>query len=249
MKKFIAYFDILGYGKRINNKNIDEEYAIQRDLKIDIREIIEKNAKNRADFHTIHFSDTHIFYTNDNSEYAFEIIIKSSLIFMLLAAVRKHPYLPLRGVVNYGDFIADHDNSIFVGKGLREAYALEKNQEWMGCFLSDSCYKRVKDFGIFKKFLEEIVLVDYPVPLKTGDKNKYAINIESFPRIWGEACKGMPIAAPEFIKNIFVNKGKENGSVLDLDESAKRKMGNTIEFFEHIQNKLNNRATKNEKAK
>jgi len=28
-KKFIAYFDILGYGERIKGKSLDEEYEIQ----------------------------------------------------------------------------------------------------------------------------------------------------------------------------------------------------------------------------
>ncbi len=31
MKKFIAYFDILGYGDRIKDKSIDEEYEIQKE--------------------------------------------------------------------------------------------------------------------------------------------------------------------------------------------------------------------------
>ena len=71
MKKFIAYFDILGYGERIKDKNIDEEHVIQKDLRDDIREIIEKNANERIKFNTIPFSDTHIFYTDDVSEDAF----------------------------------------------------------------------------------------------------------------------------------------------------------------------------------
>ena len=35
---------------RIKQKNIDEEYCIQKRLREEIREIIEKNAKNKADF-------------------------------------------------------------------------------------------------------------------------------------------------------------------------------------------------------
>ena len=234
MGKFIAYFDIRGYGERIRGKSIDEEYIIQKSLKDDIRKIIEKNAKERTEFYTISFSDAHIFYANDVSEDAFEIIIKSSLIFMLLAAVRKPPYLPMRGVVHYGDFMADHDNSIFIGKGLREAYLFEKNQEWMGCFLSDSCYEQVKNFKIFDEFLKNNVLVNYPVPLKDEKKDKYVINIESFPRVWGEECKDMPVTKPEFIENIFVNRGIEKNDLLNLDESTKNKMKNTKEFFARI---------------
>jgi len=263
MKKFIAYFDILGYGERIKDKNIDEEHVIQKDLRDDIREIIEKNANERIKFNTIPFSDTHIFYTDDVSEDAFEIIIKSSLIFMLLAAVRKHPYLPLRGVIHYGDFMADYANSIFIGKGLRESYIFEKDQEWAGCFVSDLCYEQVKNFKIFKEFQEKLVLVKYYVPFKksmqkgrsyiseffrrivlnTGSRRQeipqeaqYVINMEAFSRVWGEECKDMPITNPEFIENIFVNKGKESRNLLSLNESAKKKMKNTKDFFTYIRN-------------
>ncbi len=257
MKKFIAYFDILGYGDRIKDKSIDEEYEIQKEIIEDIIKIIENNATTRTEFHTIHFSDTHIFYTDDVSEDAFEIIIKSSLIFMLLAAVRKHPYLPLRGVVNYGDFMADYDKSIFIGEGLRGAYTLEKNQEWMGCFLSDSCYEQVKNFEIFKEFVKRLVLVKYFVPFKKGThiwmswvkkvilrqsqglkerKNKYVINMESFPRVWGDKCKNMPLTDPKFIENIFINRGKDDRDLLKLNESAEKKLRNTQEFFKYIKN-------------
>lgn len=235
MKKFIAYFDILGYGERMRNKNIDDEYAIQKALREEIKEIIEKNAKARADFHTISFSDTYIFYTDDISEDAFEMIIKSSLIFMLLAAVRRRPYLPVRGAIHYGDFMADQNNSIFIGEGLRKAYEFEKNQDWMGCLISDSCYEQVKDFEAFKFFVEKQVIVNYSVPFKKDKReNKYVINIESFPRIWGNECKDMLLTKPEFIENIFVNKGDGNDGLLSLNDYATKKMKNTKEFFTHI---------------
>ncbi len=153
--------------------------------------IIVNNANTRTIFHAIQFSDTHVFYTEDASEDAFEIIIKSSLVFMLMAAIRKHPYLPLRGAINYGDFRVDQENSIFVGKALRDAYVFEKSQEWMGCFLSDLCYEQVKNYEIFKEFLKKLVLVKYPVPFKnaTNEEGKYVINMEAFPRVYGEESK------------------------------------------------------------
>jgi len=240
MKKFIAYFDILGYGERIKQKNIDEEYVIQKRLLEEIREIIEKNAKKRADFHTVSFSDTHIFYTNDISEDAFEMIIKSSLIFMLLAAVRGRPYLPVRGAIHYGDFMADYGNSIFIGEGLRKAYEFEKNQDWMGCLISDLCYEQVKDFEIFKFFVKEQVLFSYSVPFKEDKReNRYVVNIESFPRIWGDKCKHMLVTKPEFIENVFMNKGEGDDGLLSLNGGARRKMENTKEFFTYARKKNN----------
>ena len=171
MKKFIAYFDILGYGERIKQKNIDEEYVIQKRLLEEIREIIEKNAKKRADFHTVSFSDTHIFYTND---------------------------------------------------------------------ISDLCYEQVKDFEIFKFFVKEQVLFSYSVPFKEDKReNRYVVNIESFPRIWGDKCKHMPVTKPEFIENVFMNKGEGDDGLLSINGDARRKMENTKEFFTYARKKNN----------
>ena len=140
--------------------------------------------------------------------------------------------MPVRGAIHYGDFVADHGNTI--GEGLRKAYEFEKNQNWMGCLISDSCCKQVKDFEAFKFFVEKRVIVNYSVPFKDKRENKYVINIESFPRVWGDKCKHMPVTKPEFIENIFMNRGEGDDGLLSLNEDARKKMENTKEFFKYI---------------
>ena len=234
MKKFIAYFDILGYRERIKSKSLDEEYKIQEKFIKDTKEIIVDKPSGGAHFQEIHFSDTHIFYTNESSEDAFEMIIKSSLVFMSIAAVRTPPYFPLRGAVEYGDFLADDGNKIFIGDGLRKAYDLSEKQNWMGCCLSDSCYEQVKNFRIFEEFLKQQVLIEYLVPFKGEAKDKYVINMEAFLRVFGKESKDMPLCDPEFIKNIFINKGENDSGIIELDESAREKLKNTQKFFKYV---------------
>lgn len=233
MKKFIAYFDILGYGDRIKDKSIDEEYEIQKKFIEDRINLID-NVTEIAECHALHFSDTHIFYTKDNSGESFDKIVRSSLLFMLIAAVRTTPYLPLRGAISYGDFLIDPEKQIIIGQGLRESYALAENQKWMGCCLSDSCSEQVKDYEIFKILLEKRILVNYCVPFKNQKEYKYVINMESFIRLWGDKCKNMPLTNPKFIENIFVNRGMDDSNLLKLNEGAEEKFKNTQEFFEYI---------------
>lgn len=243
MKKFIAYFDILGYGDRINDKSIDEEYKIQKEF-IDDRINLIDSVSEIAKCSAIHFSDTHIFYSEDNSENSFDKIVRSSLLFMLIAAVRSTTYLPLRGAISCGDFLVDREKWIIIGQGLREAYALAERQEWMGCSLSDSCYEQAKNFRIFNIFLEKLILINYSVPFKERREYKYVINMESFIRLWGEKCKNMPLTDPEFIKNIFINKGMKDSKLLVLNKGAQKKLENTQEFFEYIKKILDDRGSK-----
>ncbi|MHC4122918.1 MAG: hypothetical protein ACYSSI_05030 [Planctomycetota bacterium] len=233
-KKFIAYFDILGYESRIKGKSLEQEFKIQERLIKDREELID-TTRELVKCQTIHFSDTHILYTNDCSNSSFSKIIRSSLLFMLLAAVRNVPYLPMRGAISYGDFLVDAEKKIIIGGGLRDACGLEKAQEWMGCCLSDLCYEQVKDYISFKWFLEKRVLVKYRVPFKSKEKYKYAVNMESFPRIWGKRTKEMPITDSRFIENIFRNKGMSNKDLLKLDKKVRIKLKNTQKFFRYIE--------------
>ncbi len=233
MKKYVAYFDILGYGNRIKNKSLSEEYDIQKkfiDDRIKFIDAVKENMTCQA----IHFSDTHILFTNDDSEDSFDKIVRSSLLFMIIASIRSPIYLPLRGAICCGEFLVDQKHQIVIGQGLRDAYALAAKQEWMGCSLSDSCYRNVKSFNVFNEFKGINLIVEYPVPMKEGSENKYVINMESFIRVFGVETKEMPICNPDFIENIFTNKTSKKENLLTLDEKAKIKLKNTQEYYAYI---------------
>lgn len=232
-KKFIAYFDILGYENRIRDKSIIEEFEVQLRFINEQQSFID-NSRNIIKSHTLHFSDTHIIYTEDASSCSFSKIITDSLRFMCVAAIRFIPYLPVRGAISYGDFCVDTEKNIIIGKALREAYDLEKNQQWMGCCLSDSCYEQVKDDNVFNHFVEKGVLVEYLVPFKNKREKKYAVNMESFPRFPSASAREMPMHKPEFIKNIFINRGMNNKDLINLTCDAKKKLRNTQKFFNYV---------------
>lgn len=228
-KFFVAYFDILGYGARVKNKSLQEEFDVQSKLISDCKFI--NNSKEITKCNIINFSDTFVIYSDD-----FSRIVRGSLLFMLLSAIREVPYLPVRGAISYGDFLFDKETNIIIGEALREAYSLERNQEWMGCSLASSCFNSggyKQSFDIFKS---KGILVEYNVPLKNDKiEKRYVINMESFGRVWGKETKNMPITRPEFIRNLFINLGEDNKDVLGLDDSATLKLNNTKSFFSYIE--------------
>lgn len=237
-KCYLAYFDILGYGSKIMGKDLSEECQIYKgfieDAKICCNNFIAGKGDKKVFY--LYFSDTHFFYTEDDSEIAFASIIGCSLCFMLLASVRRVPYLPVRGAITYGDFKADLENNIFIGSALRKAYFLEKNQEWSGCALSLDCVEKVEDFPYFKRFVEERLLVEYKIPMKKTKKyNSYVINMEAFPRLHGEESRDIPITNSDFWRNIFENKGENNKDTIKLDGEAEKKLEHIQEFFQYIE--------------
>ncbi len=237
-KCFLAYFDILGYGNRIGKKRVTGEYNIHKKFvdraKFSYEKINNEISSEKISY--IHFSDTHVFYTADNSEYSFGSIVLSSLRFMILSAISPIPYLPVRGSICYGNFIADKENNIYVGKALREAYDLERKQDWLGCCLSHKCIEKAKNFGVFAQFKEKGLLVEYQVPLKKRRNYlSYTINMESFVRVFGKESKEMPITNPKFWENIFINKGLNNSDRIKLKKEDKLKLENTKKFYNYIE--------------
>jgi len=230
-KQFVGYFDILGYRERIKNKTLQGEFEIQKKLLDDINKFI-KDSKEIIKCGVINFSDTYIIFSED-----FSRIIRGSLLFMMFAAVRAVPYFPIRGAISFGDFLFDKENKIIIGSALRDAYLIEKEQDWMGCCLADSCYEQAEYHSLqaLNFFLNKGVLVKYDVPLKENRLvSRYVINMESYPRIWGKYIREMPITNKGFIENIFLNKGKDDDA-LELDKKTLKKLKNTQEFFSYIE--------------
>jgi hypothetical protein len=84
--------------------------------------------------------------------------------------------LPLRGVINYGEFFTHQHSSgnSFAGKPIVECYELEKKLEISGCVLAREMREYIKDNSIVRDACREHIdneIFDYPVPIK-GDKTE-----------------------------------------------------------------------------
>jgi hypothetical protein len=111
------------------------------------------------------FSDTVLLYSlRDDDEAVRQLIATVGwLIFENIVAGRTR----IRAGVSYGEAFIDHQNSIFVGKAILEAYRLEQRQQWSGAALTEAATNRIPEGLRSGKFADWWV-IPYDVPVK-GD--------------------------------------------------------------------------------
>jgi hypothetical protein len=104
------------------------------------------------------FSDTILLYAlSDGDEHAKAVVETAAwLQFETFHGVRT----ALRIGIDYDEFYADAEASVFVGKALVNAYHLEEAQEWVGGALTPEAAARVRATG------DESYLADYNVPFR-----------------------------------------------------------------------------------
>ncbi len=167
MKRFIAYFDYLGFKEFILNNDLDFQKQIMgnnfRDIEMAIGQdkFIEAPHGFQADLsesriHCINFSDSVIFYTESDDE--------ADLIELLEVAHRFNWHsigytFPVRGALVYDELVAVpykeensaggtyNVNSVF-GKGLVRAYSKADSQHWAGTVVAQSVIDKIKEMGI-----------------------------------------------------------------------------------------------------
>lgn len=104
------------------------------------------------------FSDTVLIYSLSDDRYGYENVIRAA--FTLLRKYLRDPRYRIRIGISYGEFHAEPENHIYVGKALIEAYQLEKAQEWCGAAFTKSAEKIIRESGARGYF------TNYPVPKK-----------------------------------------------------------------------------------
>lgn len=99
-------------------------------------------------------------------------------------------FLPARGALAFGEFHADPTSQIFVGRALVEAYSESENQEWIGTVIAEALsedierlicspqeyIERLSSAGRWDLLRRNWDVLRYPVPTKTGDKERWVIN-------------------------------------------------------------------------
>lgn len=202
----LAFFDILGTSKRLNENelNIVYEYYVQMaklcsDAMIPIvientlygkRELIEYVGKQKpfvllqTDLKNAFFSDTFIIWIEMDDPFTailggfFE---KCSIIFC--EALKRR--IPLRGSISIGTSIMDEEKKIFLGKPLVEAAKGEMCQNWLGIGLGRS-FRAIHT-------MDTRYILPYTKHIKTGKEklssvlNGYALD---WPRWWRENAVG-----------------------------------------------------------
>jgi len=199
MKRYIAYFDYLGYKDFIFNN--DSEHLrnrsghILRDIEMALGQGKYQDPKGGrvlADLSTsrincLNISDTVIFWTNDDTV--------ESLDELLIVAYRFNWQeilfnIPVRGVICFDEFEmrsgkqtntvgAIYSANLIYGKGLVKAHLKGESLNWAGTVIDATVIDLIKDKVDLKSFLEPYAKL-YKVPYKNAvpdQKDEYVLNI------------------------------------------------------------------------
>ena len=233
---WIAYFDILGFS------NMVESFPAWF-----VKELYEQALKETETYNKIckfiFFSDSFLFYTENNSQESLNAISTITAIFFHGMFLKEYP---MRGCLNIGKFYADRENGIYFGPGLTKAYHLAEGQNWIGYIFSEEAGEKFESFES-NGFRSNIRLryTKYGVPYKKPPERRhlYAYNLKlSSPsqnpsQRFQTALDDMEYKTSLTFKTINnttsdVNKCPEYINILD-------KYKNTREFLFHVYPELN----------
>jgi hypothetical protein len=244
MANFLAYFDLLGYKKFIENNTAEHlDYRtnhfarnIERALSLDHTNLPSKHSGgaisdiSHSTLNCLTFSDTVILWTNTNTLQDFEEILKVA-----------HKYnqfnvtldFPSRGCIVYGDIWYkpfDSNNqrggqymlNMIYGKALVEAYEKAEAMSWAGCVLDESAIEYSKKLGNIDDLLSEYTML-YDIPYKTKEgevkHQGYALRLYNYSLLITEHTE-------KSIASAFTHDKKGN-----IEGRTKVIFDNTIEFL------------------
>jgi len=181
-KRFVAFFDILGFGSWVESEGSKKVFTyvrgflnlmvrsslpgstVHQDMSVDIQ---------KSDIGYINFSDSIVFYSRNDSYHCLKAMLTVCGEFMNIVICG--PSRMLRGAIAHGEFYADPKANAYVGESLIDAYKLEEDQDWLGLSLHDS----VEVVKYFQQALNEHngYIVRSLVPLRSNSNKKpYCIN-------------------------------------------------------------------------
>jgi len=170
---WVAYFDILGFtGKVKELRNHPDTLA-----RIYYQRILEKIKRSGVYLERVNthwFSDSFIFYTNDDSPASFTNICPLAEGFITNAIWQRKP---LRGALSFGRFCADKAKNIFIGIALIDAHDYAEKQDWIGCVMTPNALKKINSFKL-PNITGDVPTVEYYVPVKNKDKEQDGVVLQ-----------------------------------------------------------------------
>ena len=227
-KRFVAFFDVLGFSSWVKSEGSKEVFTYIRGyMNLMIRSSLPKFKVNpdmsvdleESNIGYINFSDSIVFYTQDDSYECFKTLLHVCGEFMNVVILG--PTRMIRGAIAYGDFYADPESNAYVGQALIDAYKLEGLQEFLAC----SIHSSVEELPMFRDILKEFpnYIVKSLITLRGKNTIPYCINWIS-----------KDVGGSHNVKNCLESCHKSGLIALkdDLGELEKlnRRIKNTLEF-------------------
>ena len=241
-KRFIAYFDILGFKEIVNKNSIQDLNKLLNQLIIASQGVI-SNFKlkrtevspaydiSKSNIKCLHISDSIIFWTKSDSEKDFKELVNTCKNLYHLSFQLS---IPLRGCIVYGDIIECFDSiynfhcASVLGQGIVDAYLKAESLECSACIVDESIYSKVSQKQIDLLEKDNVLYRMNNIPRKSGKENqskslndfviKLDVNNNSLSNI-----KDMITTSFTYHQKINIDK---------LAESVKMKLKNTIDLIE-----------------
>lgn len=241
---WVAYFDILGFSDVVKNLHV---WFVRKEYEKALKEGRKYNVRCKFKF----FSDSFIFYTDNDSQDSFRGIEVTSAIFFRSMFLHG---IPMRGCLNTGRFYADEENGIFFGPAHIEAYRLAEGQNWIGFVLSEKTKKKLADFELIGfKSTYNCRYRKYKVPYNEEPKlrNLLAYNLRLIPNYNEDSARNVikrlwiALGNMEY-KAVLILRKKKGDKIINLKrcndyKKIIAKYENTKKFMLHIYPELKRR--------
>lgn len=202
MKTYIGYFDLLGFKDFVQLNEHDIQKQGMQNLFRDIGNAVAKGNLvklpdggyvpdlNASKVRVLNFSDTIIFWTEDDSYNSLKEIMNVVYFFNFTSTVH---FFPARGTLIHGEiehvyYNQDNEkggsyiiNSVF-GKGIIEAYQKAESAEWSGATIDKSIIDKIEELHKDKNVLMSDYAKLYSVPYKNNKTiEEYAFKLVKEP--------------------------------------------------------------------
>lgn len=225
-RKWVSYFDLLGF-KHFVREHPPERVFAAYSICLEEFKRHEKREKNwSSSLKLIHFSDSFLIYTPDDTAGSFAALESASRWFFNFVLLRGDGF-PLRGAMACDEFYADKSNGVFFGKALVEAHEYGEKFDWIGFVLSPSAVCRMANSEVNLPANERLNYREWNAPAKRVVE-KRVVTVE-------ERITAYLIGASSSIndQNIYIPKLESMAQRAD-DPGVKAKYFNTIRFLKHF---------------
>lgn len=172
-KRFVAFFDILGFKDYVLRHSIDDVY----DRLLSLNEI--KPGKSREDDFSPEygskliftaFSDSIFIFTKDNNIENFQHFVLSINRMMRMAF---RAGIPLKGAIAYGEIVVDLEKNLFCGQPITDAYLLEEDLQYMGIVVHHSVERIIQKYKEYDLDFSNKIFKEVSTPFKYGKRIHY----------------------------------------------------------------------------
>jgi len=229
-KRFVCFFDILGFKDRVMRESHSDIYRDLADIQVNedvLSEVLDKEAIHNlfGDFgiHVVKFSDSIVLFSKNDTIENFIIFLISAR--FLFCSFLKKNFL-IKGGMAYGNISLDREKQLYFGQPIIDAYLLEEEVNYIGVVAHNSIEEFKQSITVENKFYSVLLklIFEGKSPLKSGLITHF--NLDWFLKfIDKESKKGKQ----EDIKKEIIVCLKNY--YLGVSGSPRRYIDNTIEFL------------------